>query len=388
MIDWMKFGTVPTEENLSTYPTILDILEDVVAMEEAEQLYKMPLDRIARDDYYDWTRVGHYIMTYDNVMNMPTLMPTSRTPYTFYRGQSKYHDPCLPSLFRFKGEQLHKETLRSCLQTAEMIQVMWTHPVIRSLQYEGIIHPLLGFIKLPIMYDGLAQHYGIKTPYIDLTNDIWAGAFFASTTYDGNYHPMVVSDTMDFDERYGVLYRLNYQETDDFRDCSKDLISPIGLQYFNRPGRQCGLVRPMHDVGDFHQLPNLERIFFRHNTEASKFIFTMCQFGKRFIPDDSLANVVQTICKYDRYSKASVELAHNIYYQELSIVEFTDVVLSAGFEITEGLNASFSGEVLEKEDYEWRHGGRERYINDIIIKAVTRISIPKGEVDGHGDRTS
>ena len=222
MINWRSFDKQPTADTLNDYPTILDILKDVVGQEEEEQIHKLPLNREKSDYFYDWSRTGHYLLMQDSLRKIPVLLPTSRTAFTFYRGQSEYHTKCLPSLYRYEGEKLEEETLRSYMQTAEMILLMKSHPVIRWIE--------------SVMYDGLAQHYGIKTCYLDLTNDIWCAAFFAATTYDGAYHPVVVTKDMSFKKQYGVLYMLDYRVNSENPDFSKDNILPIGLQYFNRPG--------------------------------------------------------------------------------------------------------------------------------------------------------
>ena len=162
MIDWNRFDKQPTAETLKDYPTILDILKDVVAQEEDKQLHKLPLNREKIDYFYDWSRTGHYLMMYDNQQGLPVLLPTSRTAFTFFRGQSEYHKQCLPSLYRFNGERLKRETLRSQLQTAEMMLLMKSHPVIMSIESGGIVHEKLGLVRMPVMYDGLARKHSVN----------------------------------------------------------------------------------------------------------------------------------------------------------------------------------------------------------------------------------
>ena len=374
MVDWGRFSKQPTTETLKDYPTILDILKDVVAQEEIEQLHKLPLNRERGDYFYDWSRTGHYVMLEDRILRVPVLLPTSRTALTFYRGQSEYHEQCLPSLYRFEGERLEKETLRSQLQTAEMILLMKSHPVIMSIESGGIMHEKLGLVRIPVMYDGLAQHYGIKTCYLDLTNDIWCAAFFAATTYDGKYHPFVVKEDMPFEKKYGVLYKLDYKSGGD-TDFSKDSILPIGLQYFNRPGKQNALVIAMQDLRDLHKHRRLERMFFRHDTEASRLIYTLSQFGRQFITDDPFAKMVETICAEDKYSKNAVMLAYRIYSTGVDFERFVEEVMRHGFEIVESPRVVYPEELFAKEFDEWKRGGADRYIHRIIIQAMMQMPL-------------
>ena len=378
MIDWSRYSSRPTVETISSYPTILDILKDVVEEEEREQLHKMPLDRgVCSAIGYDFTRIGRYFLLKNDALGFPVLMPTSRTPYTFYRGQNHYYEPCKPSLHRFNEEDSSKEQLRSYLQTAEMMLVMRTHPVIRFIEENPIYVGRLTQIKLAIMYDGLAQHYGINTCYLDLTNDIWTAAFFAATKSNDNitYHPFTIDESTEFDCTYGVLYRRIF-------DCSspeieRDLteVMPIGLQYFNRPGRQCGFVRKMSEAEDFNTLPQWQRIFFRHENAASRLIYTLSQFGKKYMPDDVFADVVKSIINQNRVSIHSVELTKKIYFPEKGIKQLCEEVKSLGFEITPNLNSAFPLEMIQREWSLWNTGGKERYMNSILFHPVIRMEI-------------
>lgn len=381
MIDWKKFGKQPTADTLKDYPTILDILKDIVAQEEDTQIHKLPLNRQKTDFFYDWSKTGHYLLMRDEKQGIPVLLPTSRTAFTFYRGQSEYHEKCQPSLYRFEGERLEEETLRSHLQTAEMILLMKSHPVIMSIENGGIVHDKLGLVRLPVMYDGLAQHYGIKTCYLDLTNDIWCAAFFAATTFDGQYHPFVLEEDTPFDKQYGVLYKMDYSMNSGDTDFSKDNILPIGLQYFNRPGKQSALVMAMQDIKDLHKHTKLKRVFFRHDTKASKLIYTLSQFGKQFLTDDPFEKMVKTICSEDSFSIGAVMLAQRIYNPGLPFEFFSEAVKGYGFGITETPRVAYPEELFAREFYDWKHGGAERYINRIIIHAVSMMRVGDKDVE-------
>lgn len=375
MIDWNRYDKQPTADTLQDYPTILNILEDVVAQEEDKQLFKLPLYREIKNHFYDWSRTGHYLLVRDSQHGLPVLLPTSRTPFTFYRGQSEYHSQCLPSLYRFEGERLEQETLRSQLQTAEMILLMRSHPVIMSIESGGIMHEKLGLVRLPVMYDGLAQHYGIKSCFLDLTNDIWCAAFFAATTYNGEYHPYVVTEDLPLNKRFGVLYKLDYMNNED-HDFSQDKILPIGLQYFNRPGKQSALVIAMQELRDLHKHPRLERVFFRHDNEASRLIYTLSQFGEQFISDDDpFVKMVELICAEDKYSKNAVMLAHRIYHPCVPFERFVEELKRQRFDIVDLPRVAYPEELFAKEVESWEHGGAERYINRIIIPAVSKVRI-------------
>ena len=315
-------------------------------------------------------------MVKDEFAQMSVLMPMSRTPFTFYRGQWKYFDKCLPTLYRYEGEQLEYQRFLSCCQISEMMLVMRTHPAIADMSFLScIVHPKLGALPFPILYDGLAQHYGINTDFLDLTNNIWTAAFFASARcQNGEYQPYEVDTDADIEDRFGVIYRLDYSQGPlQNKNFSNDRISPIGLQYFNRPGRQCAFVKQMRIGENFNDTEGLERVFFRHDNEVNRLIFTLCQFGKQFFPEDSLVTIVNEIKQSNRFCKQSIESVRNIYYPGLPLEVLEQHANEAQFELTDTLNAGFDSDQMEKEADAWFNGGKERYMDSIRILAVLQI---------------
>ena len=375
MMDWMRFSIRPTEENLLSYPTILDVLRDVVAEEERVAAFSMPLDE-NRSYLSDLMETGHYSLMQHSQSSLSVLFPTGRSMFTFYRGQSHFYEHCLPSLYRFCGDKLEEETFRSYFQTAEMILVMKTHPVIRYIETRGIVNDKLGVLPLPVHYDGLAQHYGIKTCYLDFTNDIWAAAFFASTTFDGKkYRPKHVDDNDVFADKYGVLYRLKYMSDKGVPDSEIEEMMPIGLQHFNRPGRQSGLVRSMVDVRDLHSVSKVERVFFRHDNESNDLLFTLSQFGKKYMPEDSLVGIVEAICADNVFCEKTIGLVRDIYFPQVPIEAVREKAASYGYRFIENLKTGFDRATVDMEYCEWQNGGSQRYIDSIIVIPFSYLKI-------------
>lgn len=63
MMNWKDYSEKPTESTISSYPTLLDIVNDVVGISESNHLYKYPLER-HKNAYYDNDKVEHYIMVF------------------------------------------------------------------------------------------------------------------------------------------------------------------------------------------------------------------------------------------------------------------------------------------------------------------------------------
>src|SRR5574344_1088715 len=77
-------------------PTIMDVVERISAIDNSFNLSRISM--IPSPQFYD---EGRYIYVSDkNDGRIVRLMPTSQSPYIFYRGQSSFHEPCVPTLYR------------------------------------------------------------------------------------------------------------------------------------------------------------------------------------------------------------------------------------------------------------------------------------------------
>ena len=109
----------------------------------------------------------------------------------------------------------------------------------------------------------------------------------------------------------------------------------------------------------------------------------MLTFGQQFMTDDPFAKMVETICAEDKYSKNAVMLAHRIYNPGTSFESFVEEVKTAKLDIVELPRVAYPEELFAREFYEWKHGGADRYVNRIIIQAMTVLPLKESfAVDG------
>lgn len=341
-----------SKAQIQDLPTVLDIVEYVSKFENKEAL--RTLDAVA--EWLRMNRNGYYSWASDslNAYNAK-LMPLSQTPFLFMRGQSVYRNPCSPSLYRTKSvAQDEYETIQR-IRIAEFLTVCDTHPVITELRT---------FCKIEDL--AIAQHYGFLTECLDITNNKWVAVFFASTQYDeenDSYTPVETG----YDNGYGVFY---ISKRDDVKILF-DLVNKIdalGFQYFARPSSQNSWVYRMKRDENFNEISTFDKIFFRHDTEASKFIYEYSFRQQRFSPKDKLFEIAKEIRKpeYEFSNKAITRcktLGVNKSEEEIKLILQKYHI---GFSGNDDTLARFPKEVIDKEWKEWNEYGRENLKRHIL----------------------
>lgn len=206
-----------------------------------------------------------------------------------YRGQNAFFEKCVPSLYRRNWTNL--QTLERLVQIEDFKHILQDNPEIQDNIKGG----------LSINYNGLAQHYGIETNIIDLTNSFGVAAFFATTDYnqlDGSYRPVMEII------RKGVIYFLP-MGIFGFGPTSKNQIWPIGMEALVRPGEQRGFGAYLNENQDFHALVG-SRFFFWQNAKASIECQRRFGYGALLFPYDPMAEKVWNMRKYRIYGKDSI----------------------------------------------------------------------------------
>lgn len=370
MMDWSKWASEPDDNNRNEYPTIIDIIEDIIREEDSRVSDKYPL-------LHNYTplslleRSGHYIImspTGDN--NNLELLPVGKSRMTYYRGQSKYHSSCKSSLYRDKNNVSWNE-LVSSLQIAELYCCLRKHPVIWDIMQTRLNFQNKIFnVPIPIHFEGLAQHYGIMTSCLDITADKWVAAFFATTVNEnGTYKP--VDTNIDGHPKHGVFYRYPWMMPDG--SIRKGEVHAIGQQYFNRPGRQSALVINLNENDDFNTMEGVEKIFFRHDNNATKLIYDLSQQGRRFFPQDSLASIINKFVKGMAFSKEAVLTCNETDFPFVSHDAFIQWVKDNKLTIMDEPQLVFDPKEVQKEYDYWIKEGKQRFLNQIHALPVLKL---------------
>lgn len=212
-----------------------------------------------------------------------SIKPSLANNKFLFRGQSQFYDPCVPSLFRNKGNVAARQFVDDIIQMNELEVLLRQHPLVRL--FEDGFYLLHDFFRFRVDYEGLSQHYYNNTPKLDLTSDMDVAKFFAVTWFnmaEDRYEKYMGSEL-------GVLYY--YDLTPDaftLRAGRNYYVETIGKQPFMRSGNQSGFLTQLAVGENFNDCPEVRYVFFRHDAAVTDRIFAEAQNGDKYMPQEML----------------------------------------------------------------------------------------------------
>lgn len=215
------------------------------------------------------------------------------TRNSYYRGENQIYESSQPSLFRSldklseDGKQLYRFVSR-----------------MRVAEFQIFLNKL-GIVRFwqanygTVLYEPLAQHYGLETRWLDITSDLEVALFFATCRYDSvnkRWCPLTKADT-EFNEKtkYGVIFHIPGWRAETTQmlsgsgyEYAKNEILPIGYQPFMRCHSQHGYGICMKNSFPLQEDCQFEKLHFRHDEKFSREIFEKMDCGRKIYPQEGL----------------------------------------------------------------------------------------------------
>lgn len=183
-----------------------------------------------------------------------------------FRGQSEDYDSCCASMYRNDLGEIDIFIAR--VQQIEFELVLKKHPAVQDIAS--------GPIRISFL--GLAQHYGIRTQYLDVTSDPYVAAFFAVCKWSESERRFTPIRRQ---AKPGVLMKVPQLV---YLPPMADRLEPIGLQPFPRPTAQKALAVRLPEGEEFRA----HKMKFRHNQRSSERIYERFEGGQSLLPADAI----------------------------------------------------------------------------------------------------
>lgn len=209
-------------------------------------------------------------------------------PSALFRGQGARYSPSLTSL----GRGLSTKPVARISDLSLTGQAKMAERVIRRLWFSKEVenHPAAMWLeqqRLERFDHALAQHYGIPTGYMDLSESFDVSCFFATCEPDdaGQWRPRT--------EGVGVMYMLPTERI----PIRPDVLQPIGLQVLPRPREQFGWLVVCGMGNDFEDIPGLQLLEFEHNESVGRYFLSKFSAGADLFPPDAMAEIADRIMR-------------------------------------------------------------------------------------------
>lgn len=344
-----------TAREISELPTIIDVMETLAERENKRRITNPK-------ELHPWKMLeeGYYMpVSSSSSNNLVQFLPTGPCFGLYYRGQNQFYQECAPTLYRKKAKE---ERILSRLKANEFQLQVLTHPVVQELMILGVA----------INLEALSQHYGFDTNRLDLTNNKWVAAFFATTYFkDGKYHPV----DKGYGEGFGVLYASKPDMTPlnpKFGELMTRLDS-IGFQFFPRPTSQSAYGFLINEGENFEGFPFFEKYLFRHDKQASDWVYEGSYRQKKYFPKDSLTQLAELISKDNVVSYEAVQRCQQNEYPTLSMDDLTALCASKGYKIQKESKHTFSEEVKKKDLEEWNNFGKNEFVYKTVAPRMVYV---------------
>lgn len=239
---------------------------------------------------------------------------------SYYRGENQIFEKSQPTLYRTL-DKLSDEDKKVYMLVASM----------RVAEFQIFLNKL-GIVRFwqenygTVLYEPLAQHYGIETKWLDITSDFDVAMFFATCKWDSDlkkWRPLTKEDTeKNEDTKYGVIFHIPGWRADeakmwmglldnDYYICN-NVILPIGYQPFMRCHSQHGYGICMEEPFPLQEDTSFEKLRFRHSEELSNYMYEKMEGGRKIYPQEGLndfEDIIERIKHTTVFSKTAFEIA-------------------------------------------------------------------------------
>lgn len=236
-----------------------------------------------------------------------TVMQQEKHSY-YYRGEN--------ALFGSSRPSIHRNAPNNPVDKI----VYYFVAEMKILEFQKLITKFDIVKKWPfyVLYRAIAQHYGIPTNWLDITNDFEVALFFACCKYDAErnkYRPLRKTDFKKEKDLYGILFRVDSFMADLMYGSTggKSGIMPIGFQPFMRCHRQYGYAYVVDDDEDLYKNETFQMMKFKHSIGLSEKVYNDMDGGNKIFPREGLDSIQEEINQINKALTFSKEVFEKVY---------------------------------------------------------------------------
>jgi hypothetical protein len=277
-----------------------------------------------------------------------SILPIDGIRY-LYRGQTQRYSPCLPTLTRRVTkparrlselpESERNEVLGNFIRSHWYCSELDQHPTFKWFEAKQWHIPRIEF----------AQHYGMPTGLIDVTESLEIALFFATHEFvDGK--PQVRKKGM------GILYRLDWAQAEQHVSTR---FKPIAIHPFHRPFRQLAWTCELSLGESFEMCPGLTAVEFQQDEDFGNQIRALAEAKGELLPADPMATIAQTINNtFELPIKIATDTLADICSDpnglpNESVKSLLKLLANSGYRFTDNASPIIAGPLLSEIERQW-----------------------------------
>lgn len=349
MAEYLFQGKLDNSVHEITYDQICELYED--NKREEEEGRKVTASSYRGENFYDgkndlqsfWEEVSYrdpktagYRIYYPHGV---VIQQSARR--NFYRGENYLYPESIPTLLRNLKKydnQKDREFYRfvADMRVAEFKAFLRKFDHVKNWNY------------CDVLYDALAQHYGLETGWLDITNDFNVALFFATCCWkDGKWEPLS-KEQIETKNPYGMIFHMpsnrmtmrwlfaindfiqwtgkvvgknekgkNIVRQKDKPDVvtRKNLVYPLGFQPFMRCHMQSGFGIYMREPFPLQEDSEFEKLKFKQSEKLSRKVFELMDGGKKIYPHEGLNQVQFVIDEIKNMTEFSEDAFNEALYR-------------------------------------------------------------------------
>lgn len=226
------------------------------------------------------------------------FMPGPEFCPRLYRGQNRYYEPCVPSLYR---NQTPINKIYRAAKWVELGLAICEHPValwLRGLEIEGL--------EFGFNFQSIAQHYGFPSALLDFSRSKDVAMFFATCGYNAKtdeYYPL--------ESGTAVLYTIDLRRMIMERDPNSSPV-PLGLELLPRPEAQKAFGIRLLPGQNLNSKSWSQNIIFNITEQQSKLYYEMFDGGRALLPSNPFDSHIRFLRDNDAIPKPVIEYGMKI----------------------------------------------------------------------------
>ncbi len=259
-------------------------------------------------------KVDGFVMSYPH----GTVIKQAEKSF-YYRGENQIYENSKPTLFRKldtvnDNDEAIVEEFVAYLRISDFLNLILkfdhTQHYLAPRSFKG--KP----VYIDLLYEQIAQHYGLDTPWLDITSNFDIALFFACCKFNQkshNWKPLSYTDINHDDcTKFGVLFR-RQAFIPNIVDSSFAQIFPVGYQPFMRCHMQSSYVAQMNKNDTLQIDPTFEELRFKHSEKLSNYIYEKMEGGNKVYPQEGLNKIADEIQRIKEKKYFTIETFEDAY---------------------------------------------------------------------------